>query len=117
MNHFKTSQPVLKISLADELCVQIAGLCHDLGHGPFSHMFEEVIEQLCPETSWKHEIASLKMFEKMLNTNEHLKEEFESYGLFENDLQFIKDLIYADIFKSAKVDPKMSYAERVRHQK
>lgn len=88
--------------------MRIAGLCHDLGHGPYSHLFEEVIEKL--GAHWKHESASLKLFDKMLNENIGLREEFEAYGLFENDVQFIKDLIHCPVFKS---DSNLTYEEKV----
>jgi HD superfamily phosphohydrolase len=35
-----------KVTEADRLCVLVASLCHDLGHGPFSHHFEHVLSEL-----------------------------------------------------------------------
>ncbi len=40
-------QPSLKITEKDIMCIKLAGLCHDLGHGPFSHIYDgELREQL-----------------------------------------------------------------------
>jgi len=46
-------QPELDITEEEVLCVKIAGLCHDLGHGPFSHMFEHFIHKARPDIDWK----------------------------------------------------------------
>nr|5AO3_A Chain A, DEOXYNUCLEOSIDE TRIPHOSPHATE TRIPHOSPHOHYDROLASE SAMHD1 [Homo sapiens]5AO3_B Chain B, DEOXYNUCLEOSIDE TRIPHOSPHATE TRIPHOSPHOHYDROLASE SAMHD1 [Homo sapiens]5AO3_C Chain C, DEOXYNUCLEOSIDE TRIPHOSPHATE TRIPHOSPHOHYDROLASE SAMHD1 [Homo sapiens]5AO3_D Chain D, DEOXYNUCLEOSIDE TRIPHOSPHATE TRIPHOSPHOHYDROLASE SAMHD1 [Homo sapiens]5AO4_A Chain A, DEOXYNUCLEOSIDE TRIPHOSPHATE TRIPHOSPHOHYDROLASE SAMHD1 [Homo sapiens]5AO4_B Chain B, DEOXYNUCLEOSIDE TRIPHOSPHATE TRIPHOSPHOHYDROLASE SAMHD1 len=87
-------QPELQISERDVLCVQIAGLCHDLGHGPFSHMFDgRFIPLARPEVKWTHEQGSVMMFEHLINSN-GIKPVMEQYGLIpEEDICFIKEQI------------------------
>lgn len=87
-------QPELQISERDMLCVQIAGLCHDLGHGPFSHMFDgRFIPLARPDIKWRHEQGSVEMFEHLVNSNQ-LKPVMEHYGLIpEEDICFIKEQI------------------------
>ncbi|XP_072014052.1 deoxynucleoside triphosphate triphosphohydrolase SAMHD1-like [Amphiura filiformis] len=99
----KHRQPELDITDNDVLCVQIAGLCHDLGHGPFSHLFDDLfIPVVRPNLRWKHEQASVKMFEYMIEAND-LKEVFESFGLNETDLIFIKEQIAGPLESNKKV--------------
>lgn len=52
----------------DIKCVAIAGLCHDLGHGPFSHIFDGPFlgSLLPPGHGWSHEHASSMLFDRML---------------------------------------------------
>lgn len=40
--HLQKSQPELDITPRDVQCVQLAGLCHDLGHGPWSHVWDSL---------------------------------------------------------------------------
>ncbi|XP_070825040.1 deoxynucleoside triphosphate triphosphohydrolase SAMHD1-like [Chaetodon trifascialis] len=96
----RTNQPELDIKERDILCAQIAGLCHDLGHGPFSHLFDRMflteagkeIKVREPKT-WKHESLSLKMFDHMVKCN-NLEAEMMKHGLKPSeDLDFIKAMI------------------------
>ncbi|XP_072918223.1 deoxynucleoside triphosphate triphosphohydrolase SAMHD1-like [Hemitrygon akajei] len=85
-------QPELQVDDRDILCVQIAGLCHDLGHGPFSHLFDgQFISEMRQDLKWKHEDASIRMFEHLIFSNNL---DLQSYGLvLPVDVDFIKELI------------------------
>ncbi|XP_052230666.1 deoxynucleoside triphosphate triphosphohydrolase SAMHD1-like isoform X2 [Dreissena polymorpha] len=93
VSRIKENQPELKITKKDVLCVQIAGLCHDLGHGPFSHVFDnKFIPAVRPGSTWKHEEASVEMFKYLVSENQ-LKEEFKRNGLTRKDQDFITEQI------------------------
>jgi HD superfamily phosphohydrolase len=61
------------IDARDVTCVSLAGLVHDLGHGPFSHMFEEFVKHARqaagdPE-KFEHEHMSVAILELLLEIN------------------------------------------------
>ncbi|CRG97027.1 HD superfamily phosphohydrolase protein, putative [Plasmodium gallinaceum] len=72
-------------------CVQIAGLCHDLGHGPFSHTFESYFinyKKNDTEHKWNHASMSQKIAEHIV---ENLIDQDEVLDV--SDVKIIKKLI------------------------
>ena len=85
-------QPELPIAAKDVICVTLAGLCHDLGHGPFSHTFELFVNDV-GGGSWTHEDASIMMLEHMLRPGTRLADTVAHAGLDATDIVFVKEMI------------------------
>ncbi|KAJ7916305.1 hypothetical protein B0H13DRAFT_1998218 [Mycena leptocephala] len=87
IEHLRDTQPELQITARDVDCVQIAGLCHDLGHGPWSHVWDGLfIPSVAPGKKWRHEAGSKMMFRYLLDDN-------NINTLPEKDVAFILALI------------------------
>ncbi|AYV85043.1 MAG: putative HD domain-containing protein [Satyrvirus sp.] len=78
-NPIKLSQKIIE-------CIKIAGLCHDIGHGPFSHIFDDILLQNSIHPNKYHETRSCLITEILCRRE--LQNEFD-----DNYIQFIKSII------------------------
>lgn len=70
VNKLKCYQGLLGIDQFDVQTVKLAGLLHDVGHGPFSHAFEHsFLPRFCCDEKWSHEEMSLKMIDYIVDKN------------------------------------------------
>ena len=67
----------------------LAGLCHDLGHGAFSHLWETFVHEARDGYQWCHEETSIAMLDHIIKEND-LMPVFKSFGLTEQDIIFVK---------------------------
>ncbi|KAI8924148.1 hypothetical protein BC831DRAFT_467066 [Entophlyctis helioformis] len=89
IDHLRKRQPELAISDNDAKCVRIAALCHDLGHGPFSHLFDNgFLKAVVPGSLWQHEQGSEDMLDYLVADN--------PVDISPSELRFIKDLIHGE---------------------
>uniref|UniRef100_A0AC35F9R4 HD domain-containing protein n=1 Tax=Panagrolaimus sp. PS1159 TaxID=55785 RepID=A0AC35F9R4_9BILA len=88
--HEKYSDCVTKKEI---LIVTIAALVHDLGHGPFSHLFEDVFDgKFC------HEEISGKLFVKIVNDYANVRKGLSP--LNDADFALIQQLIHPPTFEN-----------------
>ena len=86
-----------KVTLNDRIIelVKIGGLCHDLGHGPFSHVFDDLILQNVQHENKYHEIRSCKLLKKIINENVN-KDNYiinNNLCITDDEIKFIQDII------------------------
>ncbi|XP_019862173.1 PREDICTED: deoxynucleoside triphosphate triphosphohydrolase SAMHD1-like [Amphimedon queenslandica] len=101
VKQLQRKQPDQDITESDVLCVQIAALCYNLGHGPFSHIFGLFLKEVFPNGNkpWeKVSEASVMMFDHMIEENNEVKNLLEEFlDNYEEDIAFIKELIHGTL--------------------
>mmetsp|Transcript_1747 Transcript_1747/g.4401 ORF Transcript_1747/g.4401 Transcript_1747/m.4401 type:complete len:596 (+) Transcript_1747:63-1850(+) len=80
------SGDTVDINRRDVLVTGLAGLCHDLGHGPFSHVFDREFLKAKGIIDWDHEEMSCKMFD-------HIRDEGNIDSISDEEAKMVKLMI------------------------
>ncbi|CCD64860.1 Deoxynucleoside triphosphate triphosphohydrolase sahd-1 [Caenorhabditis elegans] len=89
VDKLRHSQPSLNITESDLICTSVAALLHDVGHGPFSHLFDGEFAKR-NGSRFKHEDMSILIIKKIMNKPE-IKSEFACI-LGETDEEYAKSV-------------------------
>jgi deoxynucleoside triphosphate triphosphohydrolase SAMHD1 len=101
INNLKKNQPELNITNNEILLIKIAGLCHDLGHGPFSHLLDCILEEKSENKLVLHERRSILILKYIV--------EKYNLNLSNEDLEFIGGIIYPYDLDFKKIKRKFLY--------
>lgn len=85
LTNLKNNQPEIDITKREIQLIKIAGLCHDLGHGPFSHLLDNYILGKSDNIFSEHENRSYNILGYMIKKY--------SLGISSEELEFISKII------------------------
>lgn len=100
----------VQISDIHRKCVTVAALLHDIGHGPFSHMWEDFVHR-GSDKSWTHEQSSCDMARQLFANNgiqlsqgyEHFYAEQLICALITGNQEALKTLLTPDTMFLAEI--------------
>ena len=84
----RINTPNLSLTEREEQLIKIGALCHDLGHGPFSHLLDNTIYKEVDSKYREHENRSCLIL-KYINEKYKL-------GYNSDEIEFISDIIHPD---------------------
>lgn len=97
IKHLAEKQPELCITPLEILCVEVAGLVHDLGHGVMSHMFDSkfipAMHKDKEECRWQHEWASVHLLDLLWKNNPEVAAEGLAWGVGLEQVHLIQELV------------------------
>ncbi|XP_072182304.1 deoxynucleoside triphosphate triphosphohydrolase SAMHD1 homolog [Diadema setosum] len=80
----------INMTIGDVRCVEIAGLCQDLGQGPLSHTFQEFMAE--QGKNWTPEEQSTLILRYLIEKH-NLQDKLEKFGIFDKEVNIICELI------------------------